>query len=357
MVLKTTCIGAYPKPSYVPVMDWFEGARTEGSTGASVVPLSYQRRLDETGVEAEKLFQKAAAEVIADQVEAGIDIPTDGEVRRENYIHYHCRHLNGFDFENLETRILRNGAYQADLPAIRGPITPRGNHFLPHDFNLAQRTTDRPVKVTVPGPLTVMDTTADCHYGDRKTLHRDLCEALNFEIRALADAGCRYIQVDEPLFARKPDEALDYGVEGLERCFHGLDRAATKIVHMCCGYPEQLDDENYMKADPQSYFALADAMDAAAIDQISLEDAHRHNDLGLLDRFTRTGIIFGVVAIARSRIETIEEVRARLTAALDHIDADRLIAAPDCGLGYLTRNMARQKLAAMCEAARSIGTA
>lgn len=354
MALKTTCIGAYPKPSYVPVMDWFEASRTEGSTGASIVPLSYQRRLDEAGAEAEELFRKAAAEVIADQVEAGIDIPTDGEVRRENYIHYHCRHLNGFDFDKLETRVLRNGAYEADLPAIRGPITPCGNNFLPHDFAAAQETTDRPVKMTVPGPLTIMDTTADCHYGDRKRLHGDLCDALNFEIRALAVAGCRHIQIDEPLFARKPDEALDYGIEGLERCFHGVD-GAIRIVHMCCGYPEGLDDEEYMKADPQSYVALADAMDAAAIDQISLEDAHRHNDLGLLDRFSRTTIIFGVVAIAKSRIETVEEIRARLSDALQHIDADRLIAAPDCGLGYLTRDMAKRKLSAMCEAARTVG--
>lgn len=354
MALKTTCIGAYPKPDYVPVMDWFDAARETGGTGSAVVPQSYQENLAKAGDAAEGLFRKAAAEVIADQVEAGIDIVTDGEVRRENYIHYHCRHLTGFDFENLERRPMRNAAMEAELPAIRAKVAAKPGHFLPHDFKVAQETTDHPVKVTVPGPLTIIDTTADCHYGDRASLHRDLGDALNHEVRALAAAGCKYIQIDEPLFARKPDEALAFGIEGLERCFHGVGDGVTRVMHMCCGYPEHLDDEDYQKADPASYLRLADAVDAAAIDQISLEDAHRHNDLSLLDRFQNSTVIFGVVAIARSRIETVEEIRERLIAALGHIDADRLVAAPDCGLGYLTRDMARAKLTALTKAAKSI---
>jgi len=349
--IQTTTIGAYPKPDYVPVRDWFnlpEGMST------SIATELYEQNLAKAGAQAEEFFLRAAAEVIADQVEAGIDIPTDGEVRRENYIHYHCRHLDGFDFENLTHRILRDGAYETDLPTIRGRIAVRHTGFLVHDWKAAQQFTDRPVKVTVPGPITIADTTADDHYGDPKALARDLADALNAEVRALAEAGCTVIQVDEPLFARKADAALEYGIETLERCFAGVPRGVTRVMHMCCGYPNYLDQTDYHKADPASYFQLADALDRAEIDQVSIEDAHRHNDLSLIDRFKEKTVVFGCIAVAKSRVETVADVADRLRAALGHIDRDRLIAAPDCGLGHLTRDLARRKLAVMCRAAASV---
>lgn len=349
--LQTTTIGAYPKPDYVPVGDWFS---LEEGMSTAVATRAYQKDLEDAGAEAEALFTKAAGEVIGDQVEAGVDVPTDGEVRRENYIHYHCRHLSGFDFENLTNRVLRDGAYEAELPTIRGEIAVNDSGFLVHDWKVAQAFTDRPVKVTVPGPITIADTTTDVFYNDPKRLTSDLADAINKEVRALADAGCRYIQVDEPLFARKVDAALDYGVDGLERCFAGVSSNVTRVVHICCGYPNYLDQTDYHKADPSSYFRLADAIDTSNVDQISLEDAHRHNDLALLERFKQSTIIFGSIAIARSEVETVEEVRDRLELALQHIDRDRLVAAPDCGLGHLGRDLARRKLAVLCEAARTV---
>jgi 5-methyltetrahydropteroyltriglutamate--homocysteine methyltransferase len=123
---------------------------------------------------------------------------------------------------------------------------------------------------------------------------------------------------------------------------------------MCCGYPNALDAEGYMKADAQSYFDIADAIDQSTIDQVSIEDAHRHNDLALLENFKKTTIILGVIAIAKSGIETVDEVRDRLVSALDHIDADRLVAAPDCGLGFLTREMSISKLKVLSEAAKGL---
>lgn len=351
MPLKTTCIGAYPKPDYVQFGDWF--ALKDGMTSSSSTK-AYNEALDRAGGDLEDRFQRAARAVVADQVACGIDIPTDGEVRRENYIHYHCRHLNGFDFENLTHRVLRNGAYETDLPTIRSKISAKGGHFLPHDFRVAQEDCDRPVKITVPGPLTVGDTTADEFYGDPKKLGADLADALNHEIRALAEAGCKHIQVDEPLFARKPQAALDFGIENLERCFHGLPGDVTRIMHMCCGYPSHLDQKDYLKADPECYQTLAEAMDRSTVQQVSLEDAHRYNDLGLLDKFEDTTVIFGCIAIASSDVETVDQVRDRLTAALDHIDADRLIAAPDCGLGFLGRELAMEKLKVMSAAAKAV---
>ena len=127
----------------------------------------------------------------------------------------------------------------------------------------------------------------------------------------------------------------------------------TRIVHACCGYPDRLDRTDYPKADPGAYLRLADAFEDAAIDAVSIEDAHRPNDLSLLDRLPTTRIVLGVVAIAKSRVEGVEEIRARLAEALEHIDADRLIAAPDCGLGLLGRDLAKRKLRNLCLAAGS----
>ncbi len=353
MAIPTTCIGAYPKPDYVPIVDWFQ---QQGGLTASAGDITRQASaaMESFSDEDEALFAKATNAAVSDQVAAGIDIPSDGEQRRENYIHYHCRHLNGFDFENLTKRVLRDGAYEAELPSIFGKITPKGNNFLNRDFEIAQGFTDRPVKITVPGPMTIMDTTANNFYSDEKQLARDLADALNFEIRALAEAGCRYIQVDEPVFARNVARALDFGIECLDRCFHGVPDEVTRIMHMCCGYPEKLDDADYKKAEPSSYFLLADAIDASTINQVSLEDAHRYNDLVLLEKFTRTSVIFGAVAIADSRVETVEGIKTRLQQALNHIDHDRLLAAPDCGLAILGRELAMTKLANLCQAAKLV---
>ena len=349
MALRTTVIGAYPKPDYLPIADWFG----RGGAASSQATRAYAGQLEALGAEAEALFQRAARDVIADQIEAGIDIVTDGEVRRENYIHYHCRHLEGFDFERLVPKSLRGGAYVAELPAITGPVRPRGA-FLPQDWRAAQALSARPVKVTLPGPMTIADTTVDLHYDDPAALGRDLAAALNAEVKALAAAGCRHIQIDEPLFARQPAAALAYGLENLARCWHGLAPGVQRVLHICCGYPNALDDEDYPKADPGAYFDLAAAIEAAPVDAVSLEDAHRPNDLALLERFAETEVILGVIAIARSRVESIEAVRTRLQAALAHIPPERLIAAPDCGLGHLTRDLARAKLAVLCAAARSL---
>ena len=352
--IKTTCLGAYPKPAYVPIIDWFDSHEGRQNMADTRATLSYQQRLAQAGSAAEPLFVKAAADVIAEQIQCGIDIPTDGEVRRENYIYYHCRHLHGIDFENLTRVLTRDGASDMALPTIQSTISARAGHFLPQDFKAAQACTDRPIKVTVPGPITIADTTANNFYTDKETLYRDLTNALNYEIRALSEAGCRYIQIDEPLFARKPREALAFGIDNLQRCFHGIGKHTTAIMHMCCGYPNFLDETDYHKADPQAYFSLAQALDDSSIEQVSIEDAHRHNDLSLLDLFQHTHIIFGSFATASSRVESVDEIRQRLQAALEHIDQDRLLAAPDCGLGLLGRDLAMQKLTNMCTAAKSL---
>jgi methionine synthase II (cobalamin-independent) len=352
--IPTTTLGAFPKPSYVPVRDWFDISRETGGMNASKTTTDYTTDSANMDASHEALFVRAAKEVIDIQIRAGITIPTDGEVRRENYIHYHCRKLAGFDFDNLESRVLRDGAYVADLPAIRSAISHLEPCYSPHDYRASQMVSPRPVKFTLPGPLTIMDTTADCFYDNRPKLNAVLAETVNREILALVEAGCQYIQVDEPLFARQVDDALDFGMEGLERCFHGVPKSVTRVVHMCCGYPDHLDDSDYKKADPGSYHRLASAIDEAAFDQISIEDAHCCNDLNLLDKLSTKTVIFGAVAIATSQIETTDAVEARLRSALNHIDRDRLVVAPDCGLGLLSAELAEAKLTVMCEAAARV---
>ncbi len=353
MAIPTTCIGSYPKPNYVPIRDWFQIEKGLTSAGAEVTR-GYTNAMNLTDPETEALFVRATNEAIADQVTCGIDVPTDGEQRRENYIHYHCRNLNGVDFASLTTRVLRDGAYRADLPAISGKISPMGHHFLDRDFKIAQAAANCPIKITVPGPTTIMDTCANEFYGDERQLAFDLADALNFEIRGLADAGCHYIQVDEPLFARNVERSLNYGIECLERCFAGVPADVIRVMHMCCGYPEHLDDEAYHKADPNSYFQLAEAVDASSVNQVSIEDAHRHNDLALLEKFQKSIVILGCVAIGQSQLESVEEIANRLRMALEHIDRDRLMAAPDCGLAMLGRDLAMKKLKNLCDAAGTI---
>jgi len=349
--LETTTIGSFPKPSFVPVRDWFDLAREKGAMDTIETTLQYNLDIQKNRDTHEPLFLKATKEILDIQLRAGVSIPTDGEVRRENYIHYHCRHLEGFDFMRLERRILRDGAYETDLPAIRSKIKHSGANYSVHDYLASQALTLRNIKFTLPGPLTIMDTTADCYYDDRPKLNAVLADSINKEILALVEAGCRHIQVDEPLFARSVKDALDFGMEGLERCFHGVPKSVSRIVHMCCGYPEHLDDFDYKKADPLSYHHLSKAIDEAAFDQISIEDKHCCNDLGLLEKFQHKTVIFGSIAIASSYLETVDEVVDRLKDAIEHIDRNRLVVAPDCGLGLLSSKLAEEKLRVMCQAA------
>jgi 5-methyltetrahydropteroyltriglutamate--homocysteine methyltransferase len=345
----TTTIGAYPKPAEVPIRDWF------GMAGGPDTPeptAAYAQTLRQYGDRLREILDGATIEVVREQVELGIDIPTDGEIRRENFVHYHCRHLVGIDFAKLSERQMR-WRYEALLPTIVGPIQ-AGPSFLVRDWEVAQSATKQPVKITVPGPLTIGESVADDFYRDPRLRGAALADALNVEIRRLAEAGCPIVQVDEPAFARQVADALAFGAEHLERCFHKVPSSTERVVHVCCGYPDALDAEDYPKPSNEGYRELAGVLEEVAIDAVSIEDAHRHNDLALLERFARKKVILGVIAVAKSRVEEIDEVRDRLRAALDHIDPHRMIAAPDCGLGLLGRDLAKAKLKVLAEAAHSL---
>lgn len=348
----TTTIGSFPKPKYLPIIDWFDSARGEDGMNTVKTTIEYSLYNKNKKKSDEELFKRAASEIIKIQLDAGIDIPTDGEIRRENYIHYHCRHLDGFDFDKLEHRVLRDGAYSTSLPAIRSKIKHTGKYYSPNDYIASQSLSRKPIKFTIPGPLTIMDTTADCYYNDRKKLSNDLADTINQEIRHLVEMGCSHIQIDEPLFARQVDDAFSFGFEGIERCFYKVPKDINKIIHICCGYTDHLDDENYKKADPKSYFQLSNELNNMSINQISIEDAHFKNDLSLLTKFPNKKIIFGAINVTKSRLESIDEIVERLTQVLNFIDRDRLIISPDCGMGLFSLKLAEDKLNVMCNAVK-----
>ena len=350
MSILTTTIGAYPKPQGTPVPDWFaQGIASYGNNPTR----EWESAMGSLGDDVETSFADPTRSVITDQVEAGIDIPTDGEIRRDNYIYYHCRHLHGIDFEQMAKRTFRDGSEIGLVPAIRDRI--HATHtFLADEWAFAQSFTDKPVKITMPGPLTIADTLHDEHYGDKRRLGSDISDALNREVLGLAERGCRHIQIDEPVFVRQLENASEFGFENLDRAFHGCPPHVVRTVHMCCSYPDSLDNPDYPKGPPDSYTHLVDAIEASSIMAVSMEDAHEHIDLSVLERLSTTTVILGVVAIGMSRVESVEEIQTRLGEALFHIDASRLMAAPDCGLGLLGRDLTLKKLRNMSAAARTV---
>ena len=349
-MLKTTTIGSYPKPEYLILPDWFKG---EKGTDAEYPTSGWLEAVNSMGESYEKIILRATEDIITDQIQCGIDIVTDGEVRRENYIHYHCRFLKGIDFNNLTKKTARTGNYDCYLPTIINKIE-FDKPFLSREYQISQNLSSKPIKITIPGPLTIADTISDNFYQDQKKMGIDLSEAINKEIKLLVESGCKHIQIDEPLFARKSDDAINFGIDNLERCFHKVPKNVDKIVHICCGYPDKIDAINYPKAPLNSYFEIASSIEDSNIDTISIEDAHRFNDLKLLEVFKSKNVIFGLIKIASSELEDEEEVRERIKECLFHIDKQRLVAAPDCGLGYLSRELALSKLKILSKAAKSI---
>ncbi|XP_072178257.1 5-methyltetrahydropteroyltriglutamate--homocysteine methyltransferase-like [Diadema setosum] len=348
--LQTTVIGSYPKSAYCEIPNWF-------TNQGDFNPLEleeYKKKLSSR--EYEQSINRGLQEILDEQCEIGIDVVTDGEIRRDNYINHLCRRIKGIDFVNLTKKSCRNGAWVAYVPTIRAKPEVDGDiSWIAKEWQDAQNKTEKPVKATVPGPMTIIGSTANTAYDDVRELNKELVKVVNAHIKCLADAGCRHIQLDEPVMMREPDVALEYGIDDAAQCFDGVVPEVTKAVHLCCGYPLYLDQKDYQKADKDAYIKLADKLDCAGFDQISIEDTHRRNDLALFDRFKKTTIVLGSVAIADSRVETVEEIRARLIDVLRHLPSpNRLVVAPDCGLGFLPRDILRAKLTNMTRAAKSI---
>ncbi|XP_072018697.1 5-methyltetrahydropteroyltriglutamate--homocysteine methyltransferase-like [Amphiura filiformis] len=349
MPLQTTVVGAYACADYLHLPTWFPDMKNCG-------PGIYDKYMESVDPqELETCIEKAEREVIGEQIDLGIDIITDGELRRENYIWYFCRRIKAFDFKNLMWKECRKGGWSADVPVIAGKIEcPDDVTWIGEEWKKAQAKSSKPLKMTVPGPMTIISTTANKYYSDEKELCQDLAIVINAHILQLVEAGCKHIQLDEPVFAREPANALAYGMDNVVLCFQNVGPNVARYIHLCRGYPDYMDHDDYVKADKGSYLKLADKLDGLGFDGISIEDAECKNDLSLLDHFKKSKIILGSVTVARSRVESTQEIRSRLQEALKHIPAERLLVAPDCGLGFLPRDILKQKLANMVTAAKSL---
>ncbi len=281
-----------------------------------------------------------------DQVNAGIDIVSDGEQRRSSYLTYITSRLEGFDYETLTKKWTRNKRRLAEVGRCIGPVR-RSQPLLAKDLDFLLTETDRPVKITMPGPMTVVDSTADEYYGDEAAMAMEVADALNAEACALDAMGVAVIQFDEPVFSRYPDKVKEWGVEALDRCLKGVENAQT-AAHICYSYP--------MPGVPRpivdSYPVILEALEGSKIDQLALEFEASKLDPALLGLCPSKTVMFGCIDNGTNEVETPEHVASKLLAAAKHMPAEQIQAAPDCGLVPLPLNVARAKLKAMVLGAR-----
>jgi len=354
-----TVIGSWPKPDYVTMPDWF---RTLDATGKRTdfkfaEANEFLRTCDRT--KCEDQFIQATKDILAAQERLGIDVPTDGEVRRENYIYTLCRAIEGVNFDMATSRQVR-GAYVQDCPTVTAKLDAfkegAVDQFV-QEWKSSQALSETPVKYTIPGPMTIAGTIADDFYqGDEEKMQFDLANLLSHLVDALVTAGCTHLQIDEPVFARKVAQSLKFGFAHLEILLGQVPAGVTRSVHMCCGYPDKLDETEYLKADPSAYFELAQAIDECeVIDEISLEDAHRRNEPSLFSHFKKTKVILGVVTSNKTSVESVEEIVEHMEQVMQHIAPEQIIAAPDCGLAMLPLHLVEAKMTNMKSACKVLG--
>ena len=347
MALITTTVGAFPKPDYLERLDELDQSGGVGHPNAA-------GREPADGLD--ELLQRAAWEVITDQVEVGIDIPGEGELTREHPVHLHCRYLHGVDWLLPDGREDSEGEdfdAVAPVPTTIGPVVLKTD-YLTGDWKRAQMCTARPVRITLPGPMTTAQAAQDQYYGDEAKHGAACADALNVVVRALTDAGCPHIQIDDPGLVRHVCGALDYGVENLERAFYKCPKSVLRTLHIRGSVSLELDAERDTAGLHEAYLELAPLLDYSSVQAVSLEDARDRNDGRLFELFEQTTIILGCVDTAVSRVESMDEIRERVMQVLEHIDPERLMLAPDGGLTLLGRELALQKLKSLIAAARSI---
>ena len=278
---------------------------------------------------------------IADQERAGLDIVTDGEMRRESYSNRFATALDGVDVDNPGSALDRSG-HPNPVPRVVGPVA-RRHAVQVRDLQFLLAHTSRKAKMTVPGPFTMSQQAQDDYYGAPDKLGMAYAEAVRGEILDLFEAGADVVQVDEPYMQARPEPARDYGLDALRHATDGLP--GTAAVHICFGYAAIIHDR------PSGYSFLPE-LAATECDQVSIETAQSGLDLEVLDELPGKTIILGVLDLSTDEVETPQTVADRIRRAFPHGGPDRLIAAPDCGMKYLSREAAYGKLEALVEGAR-----
>jgi len=331
-LLPTTVVGSYPQP------DWLVNRQMLSKSVPRV-------RMDIWRVEQQWLEQAqddATIVAIRDMERAGIDIITDGEIRRESYSNRFATALEGIDMERPGHVKARSGQ-ETPVPRVVARIRRKGS-VETRDMQFLRRNTDRAAKITLPGPFTMSQQAANEFYKDEDEMVMDYAVAVNEEARDLEKAGADIIQLDEPWLRNDPDAAKRIAVKAINRALQGLK--VPTIVHLCFGYAALVPGETK----PTGYSFLPQLADSTA-DQISIEAAQPKLDLGVLKDLSRKKILLGVLDLSAQKAETPELVAERIRAGLKHLAADKLIPAPDCGMKYLPRDLAFAKLKALSEGA------
>ncbi len=335
-LLRTTIAGSLPKPAWLaePVALWAPW-KLEGDALA-------QGKRD------------AVRLALFDQEHAGIDIVTDGEQTRRHFVTTFIEGLDGVDFANKKTVRIRN-RYDADVPMVVGAVSRRHPIYV-DDARFLRGETDRKVKYTLPGPMTMVDTLYDGHYRSREKLAWAFAEILNEEARAIEATGVDVIQFDEPAFNVYFDEVRDWGVAALERAAQGL--ACTTAVHICYGYGIKANNDwkKTLGSEWRQYEQTFPLLAQSRIKQISLECANSHVPIDLIALLAGKDVLVGAIDVASDRVETPEDVAATIRSALKHVPAERLYPCTNCGMVPLSRDVARAKLKSLAAGAALVRT-
>jgi 5-methyltetrahydropteroyltriglutamate--homocysteine methyltransferase len=337
--LATTVIGSYPQP------DWLIDREKLAGRLPPRVPARDLWRVGEAWLE--EAQDDAARLAVRDMEDAGIDIVTDGEIRRESYSNYFANALEGLDLDEPGTALDRTG-HPNPVPRVVGPIR-RARQVQVRDTEFLRGLTKRPIRVTVPGPFTMSQQAQNEHYPDLRSLALAYADAVNEELRDLVAAGADVVQLDEPYLQARPDDAREYALEAIDRAFEGV--GGTKALHTCFGYAAIVHEK------PRDGYPFLAELDSCPMDEISIEAAQPRLDPSILEQLPSKRVILGVLDLNDLEVETPEVVAGRIRAALEHIDPERLMVGPDCGMKYLSRDVARGKLRALVEGAALVHAA
>ncbi len=335
MLLPTTLVGSTPQPEWL-----IDRQKLAGRFPPRVRAKELWRIPEPYLAQAQ---DDATVLAIRAQEDAGLDIITDGEIRRESYSNRFATALEGIDLDNPGTALDRSG-HPNPVPRIVGKIR-RRHPVEVDDVKFLRAHTRRMIKMTVPGPFTMSQQAQNDYYKSAEAAAMDYAAAVNEEIRDLFAAGADIVQVDEPYMQARPEKAREYGLKALNRALEGI--AGTTAVHICFGYAAVIHVR------PSGYSFLSE-LAGCTCKQVSIETAQSKLDCSVLKTLPGKKIILGVIDLNDMKVETPETVAARIRRALPHVRAEDVIVAPDCGMKYLPREVAFAKMAAMVEGARIV---
>ena len=335
VLLPTTVVGSYPQP------DWLIDRI---SLGGRLPPRVRARDLWSIPDNHLKQAQDDAVILAVREMEkAGVDIVSDGEVRRESYSNVFATALEGIDADNPGTAIDRTG-HLNPVPRVVGPVRRKGS-ILVGDLEFLKQNTCKATKITIPGPFTMSQQVQNDYYGDEEEMAMDYASAVNEEIEELFTAGAAVVQLDEPYVQARPEAAQRYAVKVINRALDGIK--GSTALHLCFGYAAVVNSK------PSGYSFLTE-LETCAVKQVSIEAAQPQIDLSILKNFSSKIIILGVIDLGDSSVETPDIVAQRIRDALNYVPPSRLILAPDCGMKYISRDVAFRKLSAMVNGSKIV---